>query len=171
MGHNEEAVKDLRQALLSCTVENKSKRSHLARDYEKRKKVDFYRGAVGAFEDQRATQEVLKILQLAKEKGLLNNSNIPTLVENYLFEMNLVIWELSRILKPGGTVFMVNDNVQYHGEEVPVDLILSDFAASAGLSLEQTWVLPRGKGNSSQQMGKHRRTEIRKCIYWWSKPA
>ncbi len=47
---------------------------------------------------------------------------------------------------------MVNDNVQYCGEEVPVDLILSDFAASAGLMVENIWVLPQGKGNSSQQM-------------------
>ena len=27
---------------------------------------------------------------------------------------------------------MVNDNVQYHGEEIPVDLILSDFAEQSG---------------------------------------
>jgi hypothetical protein len=66
---------------------------------------------------------------------------------------------------------MVNDNVQYVGEEVPVDLILSDFAASAGLRVERIWVLPKGKGNSSQQMGLHGRNEIRKCVYVWSKPA
>ena len=30
---------------------------------------------------------------------------------------------------------MVNDNVQYHGEEVPVDLILSDFAEQSGFRL------------------------------------
>ena len=42
--------------------------------------------------------------------------------------MALVIAELARVTKPGGKVIMVNDNVQYNGEEVPVDLILSDIA-------------------------------------------
>jgi hypothetical protein len=66
---------------------------------------------------------------------------------------------------------MVNDNVQYNGEEVPVDLILSDFAVSAGLAVDRIWVLPTGKGNSSQQMGVHGRNELRKCVYIWSRPA
>ena len=84
--------------------------------------------------------------------------------------MNIVIHELSRLIKPGGHMVMVNDNVRYHGEEIPVDLILSDFAASAGLKVECIWVLPRGKGNSSQQMGAYGRNELRKCVYIWVKP-
>lgn len=83
--------------------------------------------------------------------------------------MNFIIHELARVLSPDGRVYMVNDNVQYNGEEVPVDLILSDFAHGAGLEVERIWVLPKGKGNSSQQMGKFGRTEIRKCVYVWSK--
>ncbi len=115
--------------------------------------------------------EVLDLLYEARERGELNNNNIPSMVENYFFEMNLVINELARVLAPGGHVVMVNDNVQYNGEEVPVDLILSDFAISAGLSVDYIWILPKGKGNSSQQMGIHGRNEIRKCVYVWSKPA
>ena len=64
---------------------------------------------------------------------------------------------------------MVNDNVRYHGEEVPVDLILSDFAESAGFRCDRIDVLPRGKGNASQQMGRFGRKEIRKCVYWWTR--
>jgi len=171
MGYSDEAVKSLRQAMLSCTVENKSKRDQLAREYEKGNRTKLYRAALNAFQNQLATHEVLAILREARDKRLLNNSNIPALLENYLFEMNLVLWEWARILKPGGTVFMVNDNVQYQGEEVPIDLILSDLAETAGLRVEKIWSLHRGKGNSSQQMGKHGRTEIRKCVYYWSKPA
>ena len=92
------------------------------------------------------------------------------MVENYFFEMSFVIHEFARVLAPGGHVVMVNDNVQYVGEEAPVDLILSDFAAGAGLRVDRIWVLPKGKGNSSQQMGLHGRNEIRKCVYVWSKP-
>ncbi len=92
------------------------------------------------------------------------------MVENYFFEMSFVVHELARTLAPGGHVVMVNDNVQYIGEEVPVDLILSDFADRAGLIVKNIWVLPKGKGNSSQQMGIHGRKELRKCVYVWSKP-
>ncbi|MGA2584707.1 MAG: hypothetical protein ABSG31_15635 [Tepidisphaeraceae bacterium] len=63
----------------------------------------------------------------------------------------------------------MNDNVRYAGEEIPVDLILSDFAEANGLAARHIWTLPRGKGNSSQQMGNHGRQEIRKCVYVWEK--
>ncbi|HHL40634.1 MAG TPA: site-specific DNA-methyltransferase [Deltaproteobacteria bacterium] len=170
MGHTEEDVRNLRQTLLSATVENKTKRKQLALEYCTADRMDRYEAAVKAFTNQRALHEVLDILYEAREQGSLNNNNIPNLVENYFFEMNIVIHELSRLLAPGGHVVMVNDNVQYHGEEVPVDLILSDLAQNAGLNVDHIWVLPRGKGNSSQQMGAHGRNEIRKCVYVWSKP-
>lgn len=51
-----------------------------------------------------------------------------------------------------------------------MDLILSDFAETFGLSVRHIWTLGRGKGNSSQQMGNHGRTELRKCVYVWEKP-
>lgn len=171
MGLNEETVRTLRQTLLSATVENRSKGEQLAEEYHSKDRAECYDVAVKAFYNQQALHEVLGLLHNAKGQGKLNNNNIPDMVKNYFFEMNLVIHELSRVLKPGGRVVMVNDNVQYHGEEVPVDLILSDFAESAGLVIDHIWVLPRGKGNSSQQMGVHGRNEIRKCVYVWSKPV
>lgn len=169
MGCDETALKALRQSLLSCTVENRSKRGELREAYVKRKRADFFARVESVFARQSALQEVLRFLEAKRKAGELNNNNIPNLVENYFFEMNVVIHEFARLLAPGGCVAMVNDNVQYCGEEVPVDLILSDFAASAGLMVENIWVLPQGKGNSSQQMGEHGRNEIRKCVYVWRK--
>ena len=95
------------------------------------------------------------------------NNVLARRIANYFLEMALVIFEMSRVLKPGGKVAMVNDNVRYAGEEIPVDLILSDFAEAAGLSTRNIWVLGTGKGNSSQQMGKYGRAELRKCVYVW----
>jgi DNA modification methylase len=169
MGCDETALKELRQCLLSCTVENRSKREELRKAYLKRNRADFFASAERAFSRQSALHEVLRFLDAKRKAGELNNNNIPNLVENYFFEMNVVIHEFGRILAPGGRVAMVNDNVQYCGEEVPVDLILSDFATAAGLVVENIWVLPQGKGNSSQQMGQHGRNEIRKCVYVWRK--
>jgi DNA modification methylase len=170
LGNGEAEIKNLRQTLLSATVENKTKRSWLAEQYRELNREDDFNKIDQIFSNQEALQEVLRLLYQARDRKELNNNNIPNLVENYFYEMCFVIYELSRVLAPNGHVIMVNDNVQYIGEEVPVDLILSDFAEMSGLTVEKICVLPRGKGNSSQQMGIHGRTELRKCVYIWSKP-
>jgi|UPI0001958683 hypothetical protein len=56
-----------------------------------------------------------------KNEGTSNNQKIYRMVHNYLYEMCLVIYELSPILKSGGIITIVNDNFKYAGEEIPVD--------------------------------------------------
>lgn len=171
LGCDEERVKYLRQAMLSCTVENKDKQDTLRSFYnEIGREVDF-QNIENAFQKQEALQEILKILDDYQAQNILNNPGIASLVCNYFYEMCFVIYELARVLKPGGTIVMVNDNVRYAGEEVPVDLILSALAERFGLTTKRIWTLGRGKGNSSQQMGSHGRTELRKCVYVWEKNA
>jgi len=162
-------VSELRQKLLSCTVENKEKTDFLRTFYSGLGREDFYRRAEIAFLNQAALQEALQSLERKRRDGQLNNANIVRMVRNYFFEMSVVIFEMARVLSPGGYVVMVNDNVRYAGEEAPVDLILSDFAAAAALSVESIWTLGTGKGNSSQQMSKHGRAELRKSVCVWRK--
>lgn len=169
-GSGAEDLRRLRQTLLSATVENKSKRAELAALYAQLGAGHRFAEITAAWERQAALQEVLGLLLVARAQGELSNPNVPELVANYFLEMALVVFELARVLRPGGHVFMVNDNVRYHGEEVPADLILSDFAEAAGLVVDKIRVLPRGKGNSSQQMGRWGRQELRKCVYLWRKP-
>jgi DNA modification methylase len=165
----EEKVKQLRQEMLSCTVENRDKRSHLEQYYTKNGHQQEFLKVDSTVQQQAALQEVLTILENYKKAGKLNNANLVRMVRNYFYEMCFVMYELARILKPGGIVAMVNDNVRYAGEEVPVDLILSDMAESFGLTTRYIWTLGRGKGNSSQQMDNHGRSELRKCVYIWEK--
>lgn len=162
LGVSESEIRDLRQAMVSCTVENREK-TGLERTFDQ----DLFQRASAAFDTQQQLQAVLGYLELQKHTKALNNPGIPRMVRNYFFEMSLVIFECARILKPGAPLVMVNDNVRYSGVVIPVDLILSDFAEQAGFDVEVIWVLPRGKGNSSQQMGEHGREEVRKCIYVW----
>lgn len=166
---SEGRVKQLRQNMLSCTVENKDKQELLLAYYQELgREIEFDIIDV-TFQKQAALQEILTILNTYQAQGKLNNPGIATLVRNYFYEMCFVTYELARVLKPGGAVVMVNDNVRYAGEEVPVDLILSDMAQSFGLTVKHIWTLGRGKGNSSQQMGSHGRAELRKCVYIWEK--
>ncbi|MGH2515385.1 MAG: hypothetical protein ACRDHP_06995, partial [Ktedonobacterales bacterium] len=169
LGCDGEHVKQLRQAMLSCTVENRDKREQLRQCYHAMGRETAFQLVDSTFQRQAALQEVLGILDRYRDEGKLNNENIARLVRNYFYEMCFTVYELARLLKPGGVIAMVNDNVRYAGEEVPVDLILSDMAESFWLRVRHIWTLGRGKGNSSQQMGNHGRSELRKCVYVWEK--
>ncbi|MCW5880142.1 MAG: site-specific DNA-methyltransferase [Anaerolineae bacterium] len=162
MGIGEAGIRDLRQAMLSCTVENREK-ADLADKFG----PTLYEEAQNAFASQELLANILGYLEACRQDGSINNPGIPRMVRNYFREMSLVIFEGARLLKPGAPLVMVNDNVRYQGAHVPVDLILSDMAKRAGFSVETIWVLPRGKGNSSQQMSEHGREEVRKCVYIW----
>ena len=151
-------VSALRQRLLSATVDNTSKREWMA---------EADPSALAVSDRQAALQEVLALLRDARDRDELPNPNVVRLVENYFLEMAFIISQLARVCRPGASVFMVNDNVRYHGEEVPVDLILSAMAEDLGFRAEAIWTLPRGKGNSSQQMKQFGRHELRKCVYHW----
>lgn len=160
---SEHDLKRLRQTMLSSTVENRDK-CDLADKFN-----NVYTRAMDAFESQELLQLILSYLDICMRLGELNNNGIPRMVRNYFKELILVIFESSRILTPGAPFVMVNDNVRYQGISIPVDLILSDIARKAGFSVEMIWVLPKGKGNSSQQMGMHGRQETRKCVYVWKR--
>lgn len=164
MGIGEDEIRALRQAMLSCTVENREKE-------DLGEKIDRARlsHSIDAFESQALLGLILKYLDLCRNEGLLNNNGIPRMVRNYFKELTIVIFECARLLKPGVCFVMVNDNVRYQGINIPVDLILSEIAERAGFDVEVIWVLPIGKGNSSQQMKMHGREELRKCVYVWSR--
>ena len=163
LGYNQRGFASLRQQMLTATVENKPKLSWLRHRYNGN--LAILNKAVAMYRSQGAIREVLGILN--EHAAELGNRHVIRLIEGYFLEMAVIVAELGRIVKPGGSVVMVNDNVQYHGEEVPVDLILADFAEQSGLKCERIRVLPRGKGNSSQQMQRFGRREIRKCVYKW----
>jgi DNA modification methylase len=160
----EDGIRRLRQAMLSCTVENKEKHG-LAQKFG----TETFEAAFSVYDTQAILSLILEYLNACKTDGTINNSGIVRMVKNYFFELALLIFASAKVLKPGAPFVMVNDNVRYQGAHVPVDLILSDMAEQAGFDVESIWVLPKGKGNSSQQMRRHGRQEIRKCVYVWRK--
>jgi len=169
LGYDNEQVRNLRQSMLSCTVENKEKVNYLSRFYSEMGRADTFDSVMSVYNQCNAMTEVNSILEELNKLEKLNNNNIPRMVKNYFLEMCFVIYEMARVTKSRGYCVMVNDNVRYGGEEIPVDLILSEFAENFGFILDKIFVLPKGKGNSSQQMGDYGRTEVRKCVYLWQK--
>jgi site-specific DNA-methyltransferase (cytosine-N4-specific) len=169
LGVNEQGVRDLRQQLLSCTVESRSKMRQLAVFYESiGRKAHFERvaHAVGA---NAALQETFAAVRIRGQIGHLNNLGVVRMIEGYFTELAFVIFELFRTCRPGARVAMVNDNVRYGGEIIPVDMLTTDIAADFGFEPETIYVLPQRKGNSSQQMGKYGREALRKSITVWRK--
>jgi hypothetical protein len=161
LGVSENGLAQLRQEMLSCTVENRAK-DLLALNPK-------WKPAVAVADNQPLLQSILAYLDAQKELGLLNNNGIPRMVRGYFYEMACVIFESARVLKSGAPLIMVNDNVRYAGASIPVDIILSEIAGQLGFEVEHILVLPNGKGNSSQQMGAHGRDALRKCVYLWRK--
>ena len=169
LGYESDQVRNLRQTLLSCTVENKEKIEYLREAYALSGRSDAFEKVLSVYNGTAAMTEVNAVLDELNQLGKMNNSNIPRMVKNYFLELCFTIYEMARVTKSGGYCVMVNDNVRYGGQEIPVDLILSEFAERFNYKINKIFVLPRGKGNSSQQMGKHGRTEVRKCVYLWQK--
>ncbi len=163
LGCDEDGIRQLRQALLSCTVENRAK------NLEGIVNDSALKRGLSAFNDNAVIQSTIGFLEFQKKSGLLNNNGIVKMVTGYFTEMAVHIAQLADVMKPGGRVYMVNDNVRYNGLDVPVDCILSAFAEALGFKCLKIWVLPVGKGNSSQQMKLHGRSELRKCVYIWER--
>ena len=161
LGINNSELASLRQAMLSCTVENKQK-DLLSLNNEWSK-------AINICDHLPLLQEISNYLDYKKEQKELNNKGIARMVKNYFYEMACVIQECYRVLQKDSFICMVNDNVRYAGASISVDLILAKIAEDIGFTIENILVLPQGKGNSSQQMGKHGRSPLRKCIYIWKK--
>jgi hypothetical protein len=170
LGIDGDEIKKLRQSLLSCTVENRDKKAFLRKTCQANNHSQLLDRATTAFNSNKALQEILAILLKYKQQNKLNNPGIYRLVRNYFYEHAFLIFQMARVVTPGGRIYYVNDNVRYAGETVPVDLILSDFAREAGLQVKKIFTLYNGKGNSSQQMGQYGRHVLRKSVCLWRKP-
>lgn len=162
LGASEDSIRDLRQALLTCTVENKPKQFDWLSN-------SLLENVNEVFSKQETLQYILCYLEEEAVLGNLNNKGIKTMVKGYFYDTAIHLAQISKKMKKGAYYVMINDNVRYNGLDIPVDILLSELAFEFGFSTEKIWVLPKGKGNSSQQMKKHGRSELRKCVYIWKK--
>jgi site-specific DNA-methyltransferase (cytosine-N4-specific) len=160
----------LRQTLLSCTVESRSKTGTLKNFYQNIGALDRYEFYLSVVRNTPAFNEVNNALKIRWDKGDMNNKGVLPMIEQYLTELCFVFGEIHRTCRPGAYVAFVNDDVRYGGEIIPIDTITTNFAEKLGFEPVRIYVLQQRKGNSSQQMGRFGREELRKCITVWKKP-
>jgi len=166
----ESEIFSLRQGLLSCTVENKSKAEKLKLHYQSIEANKRYAATMQIIDSCEVLQEVNVALRTRNARGEINNKGVLRMIEQYFIELAFVFVELYRVCKAGGQVVFVNDNVRYAGEVIPVDTISTRLAQTIGFEPQVIHVIPQRKGNSSQRMKRFGRRELRKSITIWKKP-
>jgi len=166
-----QALRDLRQSLLSCTVENRPKLNLLKKHYQSVGQATRYQDILSVVQNNSVLKEINQALQTRWQRGDMNNKGVLTMVEQYFTELTFVFAEIFRTCQQGAIVAFVNDNVRYGGEIIPVDLLSTQLAETVGFEPIAVYVLPQRKGNSSQQMGKFGREALRKSITIWKKRA
>lgn len=160
----------LRQQMLSCTVENKPKLDQLQELYCSLGRATDFEHILSLLEDNAVLNEINHALRTRNELGDINNQGVLGMIDQYFTELTFIFAELFRVCRSGALVAIVNDNVRYAGEVIPVDLLSTNLAESLGFEPVKVYVLPQQKGNSSQQMGKFGRRPLRKSITIWKKP-
>lgn len=169
LGIGEKTIKEMRQALLSCTVESKPKTEALREYYASIGASERFDYIYSTIKSNPAFQEILKAMDMRKENGDLNNNGVIRMVEGYFTELAFIYAELYRACKKGAMVAFVNDNVRYGGEVIPVDYLSTSFAEQFGFTPVKVYCLKQQKGNSSQQMKKYGRVALRKSVTIWRK--
>ncbi len=169
LGVDDIKIKKLRQDLLSCTVENKTKIEKIKGVYLSLGREKDYFNTLKIIENNKLLKEINKALIERNKNGDINNKGVLRMVENYFFELTFIFSELFRLCKPNSKVAFVNDNVRYGGEVIPVDFISTELASQIGFKPLKIYSLKQQKGNSSQQMAKFGRVPLRKSITIWEK--
>ena len=169
LGKDNAEIKKLRQTLLSCTVESKTKVAVLKEHYMKYDRLNDNNKIKHIVNKNKVLNEIKEALQARNENGEINNKGILRMVEGYFLELTFLFFELYRVCKKGAQVAFVNDNVRDAGEVIPVDYLSTNLAEEIGFTPVKIYTLRQQKGNSSQQMAKYGRVPIRKSITIWQK--
>ncbi|MDE7308408.1 MAG: site-specific DNA-methyltransferase [Lachnospiraceae bacterium] len=169
LGFGEDDIKKMRQDLLSCTVESRSKMDNIEKFYKSIDQADRFKYIKEKIESNMVLKEIVEALNKRKDNGDLNNNGVVRMVEGYFTELGFIFAELFRLCQKGAMVAFVNDNVRYGGEVIPVDFLSSSLAEDFGFKIKKIYTLKQQKGNSSQQMAKFGKIALRKGITIWIK--
>ncbi len=99
------------------------------------------------------------------EPSQLWDKRIPDAVRGYFSDMQCVLVNLRRVLKPGGRCVIVVGNSAYGGILIPTDSLLAQLGASLGFGVEQIGVARHLTTSSQQKFAlDDRRTYLRESL-------
>jgi len=169
LGVDRTRFNQLRQDLLSCTVENKPKIDAIRTHYEAINRAQDFERILNIARNNPVLKEINSALEQRNQWGEINNKGVLKMVDGYFTELTFLFAELFRSCKKGAKIAFVNDNVRYAGEVIPVDFLTTFLAEQIGFKPLKVYSLKQQKGNSSQQMKKYGRIPLRKSITIWEK--
>jgi DNA modification methylase len=111
------------------------------------------------------------ILSELSGKKLWNN-RIPGMIASYFWDMKAILKELQRIVRPGGSSWLVVSTSAYGGVQIPVDLILADLGEQSGWALRGVYVLRRlrSAGQHWAHLEDPKKLPLRESVIVFDKP-
>ncbi|RMH30835.1 MAG: hypothetical protein D6690_18065 [Nitrospirae bacterium] len=116
----------------------------------------------------RAPRRLTRVVSQVRKKT--TNRRVHNMLEGYFLDMYLTLREIKRVCQPGAKIAFVVGNVQYNGEQIPVDYLTAEVGEQAGLSCQEIAVA-RYRGNSAQQMGRFGRIPSRESVVIFKRPG
>lgn len=171
LGLGEEDIKKMRQQLLSCTGESKSKLDELREFYASIGQSERFDYICSTIQKNQAFSEVMAALRKRKDHGDLNNNGVVRMVEGYFTELAFVYAELYRVCKPGAVVAFVNDNVRYGGEVIPVDFFEFVVCGTVWFQSQNHLYIKAAKRQQQPANGEIWARALRKGITVWIKDS
>ncbi len=111
------------------------------------------------------SQMIYPLLKELEERQLWNR-HLPDMIVSYFVDMALILRKASRLMRRGGSAWIVVGTSAYAGVEIPVDLILADIASRNGWNLQGVYVIRqlRSAGQQWQRLGIPKRKPLRESL-------
>ena len=100
------------------------------------------------------------------------SKRIPGMIASYFWDMKSILKELHRIVRPGGSSWLVVSTSAYGGVQIPVDLILADLGEQCGWALRGVYVLRRlrSAGQHWAHLEDNKKLPLRESVIVFDKP-
>jgi DNA modification methylase len=101
------------------------------------------------------------------------SKRIPGMIASYFWDMKAILKELQRIVKPGGSSWLVVSTSAYGGVQIPVDLILADLGEQCGWALRGVYVLRRlrSAGQHWAHLEESKKLPLRESVIVFDNPS
>ena len=102
--------------------------------------------------------------EIDNRKDYLWNKDIPSMVDDYFYDMERILEESYRIASKGAQLWFVVSTSAYASIEIPVDLILADIAIKQGWTLKSVNALRKLRTSSQCVAENKKKIKLRESL-------